>query len=151
MKFRGLAVVAILLCVQTALFAQRDRISSSIDRSRIAVLSGNIHAKAQAQYDQGPADPFLAIENVTLRLKSSPEQQGLLDRLLAEQQDPSSANFHKWVTPEQYADRFGVSSGDMAKIISWLQAEGLKVNEVARSRHWISFSSTVGQAASASQ
>src|SRR5438477_9269887 len=80
MKFRGLAVVAILLCVQTALFAQRDRISSSIDRSRIAVLSGNIHAKAQAQYDQGPADPFLAIENVTLRLKSSPEQQGLLDR-----------------------------------------------------------------------
>jgi subtilase family serine protease len=147
---RCLGVVVSLLSLQTRpLFAQRDRITSTIDRSRMAVLSGNVHAKAQAQYDQGPADPSFSIEYVTLRLKHSPEQQAALDRLLAEQQDRPSPNFHKWVTPEQYADRFSVSSGDTAKTVSWLWSEGFTVNEVARGRHWIAFSGTAGQAASA--
>ena len=39
-----------------------------------------------------------------------PAQQAALDRLLADQQTPSSPNYHKWLTPEQYADRFGLSS-----------------------------------------
>ena len=115
----------------------------------MTVVRGNVHAKAQAQYDQGPAAPAFELEYVTLRLKHSSDQQAALDRLLAEQQDPSSANFHKWVTPEQYADRFGLSSADTAKIISWLQSEGFTVNDVGRGRHWIAFSGTAGQAARA--
>jgi uncharacterized protein (TIGR03437 family) len=147
---RRVGVVASLLLLQMGvLFAQRDRITGPIDRNRMIVVKGNVHAKAQPQYDQGPAEPSFQIEYVTLRLKHSPEQQAALDRLLTEQQDPSSLNFHKWVTPEQYGDRFGLSSADTAKIVFWLQSEGFTVNGVARGRHWIAFSGTAGQAARA--
>ena|SRR5579859_2757633 len=98
---RCLAVIVSILSLQSdALLAQWDRITSPIDRNRTVVVSGNLHAQVQSQYDQGPAEPSFQIEYVALRLKHSSDQQAALDKLLAEQQDRSSANFHKWVTPE---------------------------------------------------
>jgi subtilase family serine protease len=85
---------------------------------------------------------------VTVFLKPSPGQQAALDQLLAEQQDPSSANYHQWLTPKQFADRFGASQSDIDKIIAWLQGHGLAVTSVARSRNAISFS---GSAAAVGQ
>jgi len=37
--------------------------------------------------------------------------------MLADQQNPSSPQFHKWLTPEEYGDRFGLSAGDHSKIV----------------------------------
>lgn len=65
-----------------------------------------------------------------------------LDALLAGQQNPSSADYHRWLTPEQFGDRFGLSPNDAAKVTAWLQSQGLTVNDVARGRHWITFSGT---------
>jgi len=39
-------------------------------------------------------------------------QQAALEQLLKEQQDPASPNYHNWLTPETYADRFGASAAD---------------------------------------
>src|SRR5207248_74398 len=72
-------------------------------------------------------------------------QQADMDRLLSEQQDRSSPSYHKWLTPEQYAARFGMTPNDLAKVTSWLQSQGLRVNGVSRSRTEISFSGSVGQ------
>ena len=147
---RRFAVVVAILALQAGvLFAQRNRISRPIDRDRTVTLRGNIHVKARPLYDQGVAEPSFEIGYITLRIKPSPEQQTALDQLLTEQQDPSSANFHKWVTPEQYADRFGLSRGDTSKIVSWLQSEGFTINDVARGRHWVAFSGTAGLTARA--
>ena len=66
--------------------------------------------------------------------KATPAQQAALEQLLAEQQDPASPNYHNWLTPEQYADRFGVSQNDIDKIVSWLETEGFTVDQVARGR-----------------
>ena len=63
--------------------------------------------------------------------------------------DPSSANYHKWLSPEQYADQFGVSPNDINRITAWLQSQGLQVKRVARSRTWIQFSGTAGQVGAA--
>jgi uncharacterized protein (TIGR03437 family) len=108
-------------------------------------LKGIRHPKALPQYDQGRVDPSLELSYVTLLLKPSPDQQASLDRLLADQQDPSSPSHHKWLTPEQFADRFGASSTDIAKIVAWLESQGLTVNDVARGRHWISFTGKADQ------
>ena len=78
-------------------------------------------------------------------LKPSAAQQAGLDRLLAEQQDRSSRNYHAWLTPEQFGDRFGVSSNDIGQVVSWLQSEGLAVDQVSHARNWIWFSGTAGQ------
>ena len=122
------------------LLAQEDRIDK-------VALPGNVHRNARAQFDEGPVDPETKLNYVTLTLK--PSAQPELDQLLREQQDPSSPNFRKWLTPEEYADRFGASADDMAKISSWLKSEGFEIISTARGRRWISFNATARQIQSA--
>ena len=50
-----------------------------------------------------------------------------LEALLAEQQDPASPNFHKWLTPAEFGLRFGPSAASVARVASALQARGLTV------------------------
>ncbi len=77
---------------------------------------------------------------VTLLLEPSAAQKASLTQLLAGQRDHSSAEYHRWLTPEQYADKFGLNPADMQAILSWLGAQGLTVNYQARGRNWIAFS-----------
>ena len=139
-------VLALLLSVSLAtLFAQQDRIAGPVDRRQKVALKGNIHPNANPQFDAGPVDPSMKLDHVMVMLKRSAAQQADLDQLLAEQQDRSSRNYHAWLTPEQFGDRFGASPNDIAQVVSWLQAEGLAVDEVSRARNWIWFSGTAGQ------
>jgi subtilase family serine protease len=135
----------ILLLLPAALFAQKDRIAGSIDSRRVAAIKGNIAVDAQPEFDEGPVDPSTVLNYVTLTLKTSPAQQADLNQLLRDQQDPFSPNFRKWLTPEQYADRFGASPEDLDKIAFWLQSEGLEIITKARGRRWIAFNATAGQ------
>ena len=110
----------------------------------MAALNGNVSPKAQPQFDQGPADAALRLD-LTLAFKLTEQQQAALDQLLNEQQDRSSPNYRRWLTPEQYAARFGLSAADIAKTRGWLEEQGFNVGYVARGRNWISFSGTAGQ------
>ena len=38
-----------------------------------------------------------------------------------------------------------MSTGDLSKITIWLQSQGLRINDVARGRHWVTFSGTAAQ------
>ncbi len=100
---------------------------------------------AQPRFDQGPVEPAFRIGYITLMLKKTDAQQAALEQLLQQQQDPASPNYHDWLTPEQYADRFGLSQNDLDKISAWLQSEGFTVEYTARGRNWLAFSGTAGQ------
>ena len=82
---------------------------------------------------------------LTLRLAPSADQKTKMRRLLAELQSPRSALYRYWLTPEEYADRFGVSSADISQIEKWLRANGLQVAGVARSRRFLIFSGAASQ------
>ena len=125
--------------------ASRDRIMYSVDSSRTAPVRGSAHPLARAQFDQGRVSPEHQLSGVALTFQLSASQQADLQELLREQQDRSSPNYHRWLTPEQYAARFGMTSNDLSKVSSWLQSQGLMVNGVSRSRNEISFSGSVGQ------
>ncbi|HEY4363852.1 MAG TPA: protease pro-enzyme activation domain-containing protein [Bryobacteraceae bacterium] len=114
-------------------------------------LRGNVHRRAIPQNDVGAIEPNFPVQGITLHLAPSAQQQAALDTLLTEQQDPASANFHKWLTPEQFADRFGASSADVAKLTGWLESQGFAVDHAARGRNAIVFSGTAAQVASAFQ
>jgi subtilase family serine protease len=129
--------------------SQADRISGIIGSDQMVTMAGHIPHNARSQYDQGPVDSSFQLNGVTLLTLPSPSQQKDLNRLVAEQQDPSSANYHKWLTPEQYANRFGLSVNDVQKISTWLKSQGLNVIGVARGRNWIVFSGTASQIGSA--
>ena len=135
-------VVALAPCL---LLGQPDRIPENLDPRDLVTIRGNVSPKAQVQFDQGPADLSLKLDRITLMLKPATDQQAALEILLRNQQDPASPNYHTWLTPEQYADRFGLSPADIDKIVVWLQSQSLTINEVARGRNWIAFSGAVAQ------
>src|SRR6516165_4235038 len=118
----------------TTLAAQPSRITRQIDDRDRVTLRGHIHPKALPEFDQGRVAPSLALSYVTLTLGQSDAQKAALDNLLVEQQTPGSPNYHRWLTPEQFAQRFGPSDTDIAQITGWLQARGLRITSVAKGR-----------------
>lgn len=123
----------------------KDRILDAVDSSRTAPVKGTAHPLARPQFDQGRVSPERQLTGIALTFRLSAAQQSDLQELLREQQDRSSPNYHKWLTPEQYAARFGMTANDLGKVSSWLKSEGLTVEGVARNRNEISFSGSVGQ------
>jgi subtilase family serine protease len=91
----------------------------------------------------------MRLGRVTVLFRQTPEQQAELQLLLDELQDRSSPNYHRWLTPESFADRFGLSPADVDKLVSWLQLQGLTIEQVSRSRTWVAFSGTAQQVESA--
>jgi subtilase family serine protease len=81
--------------------------------------------------------------------KPTAEQQAELDELIKEQQTPGSSNYHKWLTPAEYASRFGLSDSDIAKVKSWLEEQGFTIDRISNSHNSITFSGTAVQVESA--
>ena len=139
-------VVCLLLSVTAAVSSAQapppDRILEAIDPGQTTTLQGNVHPWARAQFDQGRVDPGMEMQGVTIAFKLSPSQQAALDQLIAEQQDPSSPNYHRWLTPEQYAARFGMSQNDLGRVTTWLEAQGFSGIQVSRSATWVAFDGT---------
>ena len=140
---------AFLLLAASGAFAQnpapQSRITQAVDNANLTLLKGNVYALARPEFDRGVAPPSLPMERMTLVLRPSPEQAAALATLLDEQQDQSSPNYHKWLTPLQFGQQFGASEQDIQTITSWLQSQGFQVNHVANGRNVIEFSGTAGQ------
>ena len=132
------------LLATTLCFAQQDRIAGPIDSSQMVTLPGHVSLLAQPQHEKGLIDSSTLLR-VTALFSPTAAQHVALEQLLAEQQDTKSANFHKWLTPGQYADRFGLSQNDIDKITAWLQAQGLKVVYTANGRDSVTFSGSASQ------
>ena len=122
-----------------------SRISAAIDNTKLTTLHGNVHPMARSEFDRGAAPASLPMDHMQLVLTRSADQQTALETLLAQQQNPSSPNYHNWLTPEQFGQQFGPSDQDIQKITAWLQSQGFQVNEVAKGRTTIDFSGNAGQ------
>jgi hypothetical protein len=122
----------------------RPLITQAVDDSKLTVLKGNTHPLARPQFDLEAVPATQPVEHMLLVLKRSPEQEAALESVLAQLQNPSSPNFHKWLAPEQFGQQFGPSDRDVQTITSWLQAKGFQVNAVSKGRTTIDFSGTAG-------
>ncbi len=120
-----------------------------IDENDRVVLHGNVHPMARPEFDVGLSDPSLPMNRTILLLKIAPEKQAELDRLVAEQQDPLSPNFHQWLTPEEFGKRFGRTPEEIATVESWLISHGFSIDETAKGGTWINFSGTTADVESA--
>jgi hypothetical protein len=134
------------LLASTLCFAQQpDRITAPINSSQMVALTGNVHSLAQPRFDLGLADSSKVLYGVTLVFRPSPAQQEDLNNLLDQQQDRSSPNYHKWLTPAQFGERFGMTRNDVNRVVAWLEAQGFTVTSIANSRNQIAFDGTVAQ------
>src|SRR5215813_336505 len=65
-----------------------------------------------------------------------------LNRLLADIYDPSSPEFHHWLTPKQFGKRFGRPQQEFEMAASWLASQGFNVDIRYSNRLAIGFSGT---------
>ena len=138
-------LVLLILFARLALAIQSDRLAGPLDSGQMTILHGNMHGMARPEFDLGRTDASKLLGGISMAFTPSPAQQEALDKLLADQQNPASPSYHRWLTTAQFADRFGMSRDDIQKVISWLQEQGFTVTRVANSRNQVFFEGTVAQ------
>lgn len=141
-----------LICLFAAYaFAQQpaSRITAEITNAQRATLPGSHPPMANATNDVGRVPAGTKLTGMSIVFSRTPSQEANLQALIATQQNPASAQYHKWLTPDAYAASFGVSDADIAKVQAWLEQQGFAVTNVARSKTRITFNGTASQAEAA--
>jgi subtilase family serine protease len=85
------------------------------------------------------------LNHLQLILKPSASRQAAMETTIASLHDPKSAQFQKWLTPQEFGQEFGVTPADVAAVTAWLTAQGFTVNNVYPNKTQIDFSGTVAQ------
>jgi hypothetical protein len=129
--------------------AQGFRLPEPVDNAKRATLTGNVHPLARREFDQGEAPSDLPMDRMLLVLKRSPEQDAQLHKLLDDQQDKSSPQYRRWLTPEHFGQQFGLADNDLQKVVGWLQGQGFHDISVSKGRTVIEFSGTAARVQSA--
>ena len=113
------------------------RIRSEIGSSEPATLKGSLHPQAQPQFDAGRMPSNNKLNGVSIVFGRTAAQEADLKALIAAQQNSASPLYHQWLTPEQFAARFGMAESDLNKVEAWLEQQGFTIDSVARSRNVI--------------
>jgi subtilase family serine protease len=119
--------------------------ATQIDESSRVTLAGNTRPEATAQNDRGAVADSLPLDHMLLLLKHSDAQESALNRLIADQVNRRSPNYHKWLTAAQYGQRFGAPQSQVDAVTAWLSSHGFHVNSVSAGQMMIDFSGNAGQ------
>ena len=118
--------------------------TAAIDDAATTTLVGERPVASHIVTDMGPLADSTALPHVMMALKRTPEAQAAFDKLVADQLNPKSASYHKWLAPSGLR-AYGPAQVDIDKTVSWLQSHGLTVNRVSPSGMSIDFGGTARQ------
>ncbi len=123
----------------------RARVTQAVDEKQLVRLKGNVNPMTKVAVDQGAVDDTQPVTRALILLQRSPQQEATLRELLDNQQNKASANFHAWLTPQQFAAQFGPADSDVQAVTQWLTTHGFKDVKVGAGKTAIEFSGNVGQ------
>src|SRR5215469_11887999 len=103
-------------------------------------MSGNTPGFVAKATDLGPADPNTVID-VTVWLQLHNEAQ--LDKLVAQQHQRGSGEYHNWITQDQFNASFGPTSQELKSVQNYLNAKGLSTVFVAENNLFVKVQGTV--------
>jgi trimeric autotransporter adhesin len=154
---RSLAIVSASIVLSSATLPAQtaaqsvvpSRIVSTIDENSRVALHGYVSPLANAANDRGAAPDSMPLTRMHLVLKRSPDQETSLQQFISTAHTAGSANYHKWLTPEQFGQQYGPSDQDIATVESWLSSHGFAVSGVEPGKQVIEFSGNVAQLRSA--
>ena len=140
-------VLLTLVCLFSAVAAAQ----LGAGRPELRPIPGHVPSWASAEnlIEAVPAEERL--DGMTLVLARHPDRQRAFEKLLAEQQDPSSPEYHHWLTSTEVGERFGPKTEELDSITDWLESQGLHVNWIAPARNFIGFSGSAADVGSAFQ
>ncbi|MCW2994803.1 MAG: hypothetical protein JWQ18_2298, partial [Conexibacter sp.] len=106
------------------------------------VLRQNALSRLDRATQLGAATPSQRMTiGISLQRPDAAGEQALLGRLF----DRSSPDYHRFLTPAEFAQRFGVDSATVSATRSWLTGGGLKVDYAAGAGDYLLASGTVAQ------
>jgi len=107
----------------SVLFLHTASLSFGADAGR-TVLSGHV-PPVVAQLT--PVGSLLSTNRLQLAIGLPLRNQAELDELVRQLYDPASTNFHKFLTPDAFAARFGPTESDYQAVIEFARSNGLAV------------------------
>jgi hypothetical protein len=121
------------------------RIVSRVDNSVLTTIPGSTHPAVRNATDNGRLESTEPMTDLILVLQPSAAQQAALKSFNAQQYDPTSSEYHQWLTPAEFGASYGVSETDLETVTNWLQNLGFTIDEIPPSHTSIRFSGNVGQ------
>jgi len=106
-------------------------------------LAGNHPVETESLRLSGWAD---LDRQLVMRVTLAPRNRSQLEKLLAAQQDPASPEYRHWLTPGEFAERFGPAQSDVAAVSNWLGSEGFRILSAGVQERYIEFTGPVWRA-----
>lgn len=125
------------------------RITTSIDDAERITIQGTRPPMAKAEADAGRLPSGTQLQGLKIAFGRTAVQEADLEALISAQHDPASPLYHQWLTPDEFATRFGVADADIAQVRSWLEQRGFTVEDSICAKTCIRFSGAVQQIESA--
>ncbi len=120
-------------------------ITAAIDESQRIEIKGSVRPEAtKSNGIRGIVADNLPMNHMQLLLQRSPEQERALDLQIDALHDPKSAQFHHWLTADQFGKQYGLAQQDIDRVAAWLKAHRFQVNVVYPNAMLIDFSGTAG-------
>jgi subtilase family serine protease len=82
-------------------------------------------------------------QHLKLALNLQVNNQAGLDELLRQLYDPTSPNYHQYLSVQEYTERFGPSQTDYDAVVSWASANGFTVTETVPNRRLVDVEGSV--------
>ena len=126
---RRAAIGTVVVAMLSAVVAGTARPAAAAPADSPGVL-GTVPALLKGALDLGPLMPRPLDITMALPLR---DQAGL-NALIAAQNTPGSAQYHSYLTPDQFAQRFAPLPATVAQVTSWATASGLTSVAVSPNR-----------------
>jgi subtilase family serine protease len=97
-------------------------------------LTGN-HPEISA----APIGPIAPDRILTMAIMFKARNPQALNSLIAEQQDPFSPNYHRWLTPQEFSRSFGPDPKEIGAVRDWLAAQGFEILSASAQQRSITF------------
>ena len=122
-----------------------SRLTQPINEKSLITLGKTVHPLANAANDRGAAPDAMQLDRIQIVLKRSDAQESSLKQLVQDMHTPGSANYHHWLTPEQFGAQFGPSDADIVTLQTWLQSHGFGRGKVNPGHQTLEVTGTVAQ------
>jgi hypothetical protein len=121
------------------------RIVEAVQNEKVVALRGNVHPMARPANDRGVLQDQQSVTRMHVLLQRGAQEEAALQKLMADQLDPNSPDFHNWLTPQEFGQKFGPAESDLQAVKSWLKSQGFDGLKVNNGRTMIEFNGTAGQ------